>query len=628
MAGFQIVRLLSVTAGLFIAANVLGLQIREQSFERHSRLLPGTEVINRNFLFYDYDPSGIAIRQNSVPGAGRALLITRRHFVTTSHTSNTHPSTLTFLSRDGALRVYPVLRYTVIEGSTDLTLGTLVEPISEEAGIAHYPIARITGDSYEAAMVGLFGMNGTAGINRIDGGMSPLSETFRHRYDIPPNGFFGRGRDEAAPTMGDSGHAMVAAYAGRLFALGVHYTTTSAQSIPRHIESLRMLVEADGERLTIFEGLPRAIADFDPASHDRLWQDASPTGGTQLMDQNAAHGPLGRIGNKIGKHHLYALNVGQRPLLYGNEATFPFLRFTGNQALVTTRRHAGSARAFQFELNTEAPRLTWVLRVPLRTSGIRPIMEIHYDSDPLPYRLEYDHEHKRLRSTGFGESVGIPMGEGVWVVVEWSRQREFIALAINGDAPVRQAINSRHNADTDFSRLILGSIQGADMDQYFDLSRLIIKDTGLTSDSALIHTLMKRYNISPGLKASSPWSPDPDGSEILTYTFETAPAAGGPFSKVRLTSTNFNTVPQGWTLDLPRVNQPARYLRVNRGQANRIAATDTRLHIQLQGSNGSMAALEAVQSEDWTVELNNGILRLRGQPPIAASRWYRMLASE
>jgi len=246
-------QLCALCLAALLAGEAAALQVRERSNERHSRRLAGTGEINRNFLFYDYDSSGIAISQDTLAAAGRAALISPRHFVTSSHTSGTHPNTVTFLAGDGTSRAYPVDSYRHVSGSTDLTIGTLAERIPPEHGIAHYAIARVIEPGYDSAMIGLFGMSGLAGINRLDGGTTPASEFFRHDYDVPPASLFGRGGDEAAPTMGDSGHAMVAAYAGRLFVLGVHYTTTTSQSVPRHIDAIRAIVEADGEELTVLD---------------------------------------------------------------------------------------------------------------------------------------------------------------------------------------------------------------------------------------------------------------------------------------------------------------------------------------------------------------------------------------
>jgi hypothetical protein len=620
-------QLCALCLAALLAGEAAALQVRERSNERHSRRLAGTGEINRNFLFYDYDSSGIAISQDTLAAAGRAALISPRHFVTSSHTSGTHPNTVTFLAGDGTSRAYPVDSYRHVSGSTDLTIGTLAERIPPEHGIAHYAIARVIEPGYDSAMIGLFGMSGLAGINRLDGGTTPASEFFRHDYDVPPASLFGRGGDEAAPTMGDSGHAMVAAYAGRLFVLGVHYTTTTSQSVPRHIDAIRAIVEADGEELTVLDTMPRTIADFDPANPAFRWGDAGIFGGEEPPGSEAP-AAIGRLGNTAGPHHLYALRSDSRPVLIENEGTFPFLRFDGDAALVATDRHHGGARAFQFELNTEAPRLTLVMRVPANPDGVRPLMEIVYDSSPHPFRLEYDHGRKRLRASGFEQGVEVPLRENAWVVVEWIRQREFIALAVNGAEPARSVIHTRHNADTDFSRLILGSLEKVPGGRSFDLARLIFKDTGLAPDPRLVRELLERYAIRRQLPDDSAWWPDPDGSEVLRFVVETAPQPDGPYAPLRLRAADLMEYGDGWRLALPRVNQLARHLRVNGGPALQVPTGETTLRLQLQASQAGPGAMQPVQAEDWSPVVEDGALLWRRAPAPAAARWFRLLAGE
>lgn len=603
------------------------LQIRESREDRHHRIL-STGAVNTGFLFHDYDPSGIAINQDTLPGAGRATLITRQHFVTSTHTSSTHPSFLTFLARDGTRREYRVAGYRVIEGSTDLTVGRLVEAIPEEDGIAHYAIARVVPPAYDAAMIGLFGMHRMAGINRLDSGTQATSELFRHDFDGVNNPLFGRGPDEAAPTQGDSGHPMVAAYNGRLFILGVHYTTTFSQSVPKHIEAIRSIVEADGQALTVVDTLPRVIADFDPAHPERLWSDTGPDGGTEPLPP-AAEAPLGRLGSALSTHHLIARNAAERPALIVEESTFPFLRFHPGELLFAINRHTGTARAFQFELNTEQPRILLLLRVHTREGGITPIMQLEYATAEEPYRLEYDHTHKRLRSVGFGGSVEAPMRESVWVVVEWIRQREVIALALDNDPLERAFIHPSHNADTAFTRLRLGGDSSEAGSAPFDLARIRFSDSGLADDPGFLAALRTRYALPSGISREDAWWPDPAGGEVLRFSVETAPAAEGPWTPVTIRASGLTLAEEGWRLSFPRASGSTRHVRINEGSALAVSTLETSLFLTLEATDAPISPWERITPAAATFEASgDGAFRLRLESNEAPNHFYRLLARE
>ena len=603
------------------------LQIRESREDRHHRILFTGEV-NTGFLFHDYDPSGIAIDQDTLAGAGRATMITRQHFVTSTHTAGTHPTFLTFLASDGTRREYRVAGYRRIEESTDLTVGRLVEPIPEEHGIAHYAIARVVPPAYDAAMIGLFGMRRMAGINRLDSGTLPTSELFRHDFDGVNNPLFGRGPDEAAPTQGDSGHPMVAAYAGRLFVLGVHYTTTSSQSVPRHIEAIHEIVEADGETLTIFDTLPRIIADFDPARTTRLWTDAGAGGGHEPWSP-AAEIPVGRIGSALSAHHLIARNAGERPHLLAEETAFPFLRYHPGRLLFATNRHTGTARAFPFELNTEQPRILLLLRVHARESGVTPILQLEYATVGEPYRLEYDHAGKRLRSTGFGGSVDAPMREDTWVVVEWIRRREVIALALDNDPLERAFIHPSHNADTAFTRLRFGGEPGDEPAANFDLARIRFADSGLADDPAFLATLRAQYALPPGISRRNVWWPDPAGGEVLRFFFETAPAAEGPWTPRTVRANEVTVIPEGWRLWLPRAGGTTRHIRINGGPPLAVSTLESALLLTLETNNSPTSPWRIMPPSEATFEPNeDGAFRLRLESSEASARFYRLLARE
>ncbi|MCC5839711.1 MAG: hypothetical protein JJT96_06255 [Opitutales bacterium] len=602
------------------------LQIREAREDRHHRIL-STGAVNTGFLFHDYDPSGIAIDQDTLPGAGRATMITRQHFVTSTHTAGTHPNFLTFLARDGTRREYRVAGYRRIEASTDLTVGRLVEPIPEDHGIAHYAIARVVPPSYDAAMIGLFGMRRMAGINRLDSGTQPGSELFRHDFDGVDNPLFGRGPDEAAPTQGDSGHPMVAAYGGQLFILGIHYTTTSSQSVPRHLEAIREIVEADGERLTVFDRLPRVIADFDPARHARLWADAGTEGGqVSLVDPDDK---VGRIGSAVSAHHLIARTTAERPQLVANDHTFPFLRFAPDHLFFAINRHTGTARAFAFELNTEQPRILLLLRVHGRESGLTPIMRMEYATAEEPFRLEYDHGSKRIRSTGFGGSVAAPMREDTWVMVEWIRQREFLALVVDKDPIERGVIHSAHNADTAFTRLRLGGETAEGAAATFDLARLRIADTGLAGDPDLVRTLRAHYGLPSRISRDDVWWPDPGGGEVLRYLIELAAAPQGPWTPRTVRAGEVTATENGWRLWLPRASGPLRFVRVNGGAPLALSTGETFLHLSPESAPSPSSPWTRLTSAEAAFEAHaDGAFRLRIEPSPATHHFHRLLIKE
>lgn len=261
------------------------LDIFARSDARHGRLISNSNDLNTRFLFYEYNPSGIAVNQDTLANAGRVAMVTTRHFMTAHHTSGTHPNTVTFLTQSGEFREYAVAGYTRV-GDTDIAVGELVLDIPPEDGIAIYTVPEVA-DGEIGATLGVFGMQQLAAVNRLLD-HSAIGVSFHSHFSNGTN--LVRGGDQAYATMGDSGHALVAAYEGRLFLMGVHWYPTLSSSIPRAIDPINDILALDGMALTTVPRLPRTIAWFSPGATEGLWSDAGVHGGTLATDPDAPAG--------------------------------------------------------------------------------------------------------------------------------------------------------------------------------------------------------------------------------------------------------------------------------------------------------------------------------------------------
>lgn len=266
-------------------ASLHAMEIFNQSSARHERLVGDLDGLNERFLFYEYDPSGIAVNQDTLANAGRAAMVTTRHFMTAHHTSGTHPNVVTFLTQSGEFRDYAVAGYTRVD-QTDIAVGELVADIPPEDGIAIYTVPEVT-DGEAGAMLGVFGMQQLAAINRLMA-HDAIGVSF-HYFNSSGTNLI-RGGDQGYATMGDSGHALVAAYEGQLFLMGVHWYPTLSSSIPQSIEAINAILATDGMALTTVPRLPRTIAWFNPSVSDGLWSDAGIHGGTRPTDPTADSG--------------------------------------------------------------------------------------------------------------------------------------------------------------------------------------------------------------------------------------------------------------------------------------------------------------------------------------------------
>ncbi len=460
-----------------------GIQLADPRNARHDRFLNADNSVNQKFLFFDYDPSGIAINQNTLANAGRATMISPRHFVTSTHTSGTHPQTVTFLGSDGVQRTYSVSHYTQV-GTSDLTIGTLTTAIPAADKITFYPVASNASSSYTGAMIGLFGMQQLAGINRLESATTVFSHNFNNG-----SGTRGRGGDEAAPTTGDSGHAAVAAYNGRLYLVGTHTTTVGGPFIPSMVSAINAILQPEGYSLTVESHLPRQIADFTTG---KLWSDAGTAGGTQSV--NTVGSSIGRVGSAISHHHLYAPTSAARPVLAADESRTA-LRFSGTQRLIAKDTDADTAQAFMFELNTEQPRITLAVKLDALDSGVGTLLEIEYVSKSL--LLSYDHTQNLLSFAGLGTSVSLAAPEAKWISIEAIWEAGTLGLALNGGIAVTSPVGVSFYANTDFNQLAIGSRIAGTEGMHGLLGRVIFTDTGLVRDEAMLQQLHSQFGIVP-----------------------------------------------------------------------------------------------------------------------------------
>ena len=256
-------------------------------------------------------------------------------------------------------------------------------------------------------------------------------------------------------------------------------------------------------------------------------------------------------------------------------------------------------------------------------------MQLEYATAEEPYRLEYDHAKKRLRSVGFGGSVEVPMREDVWVVVEWIRQREVIALALDNDPLERAFIHPSHNADTAFTRLRLGGESGKAASAPFDLARIRFSDSGLVDDPAFLAALRTRYALPPGISRGDVWWPDPAGGEVLRFSVETAPAAEGPWTPVTIRANGFTVFEEGWSLSLPRASGSTRHVRINEGPALAVSTLETTLLLTLETTLLPTSSWERITPAAAKFEASgDGAFRLRLESSEEPHRFYRLLARE
>lgn len=298
-------------------ATLHAMDIFNQSNARHGRLTTSSDDLNRRFLFYEYNPSGLAVNQDTLANAGRAAMITSRHFVTTDHTAGTHPNTVTFLTQSGIFRSYAVANYTRVP-DTDISIGELVADIPPEHGIAIYSVPERT-EGEAGAMLGVFGMQQLAAINRLME-HSTNFVSFHSHFSNPASLI--RGGDQGFATIGDSGHALVAAYEGRLFLMGVHTYGTSSSSIPGSIEAINAILATDGMALNTVPRLPRTIAWFDPSANDGLWSDAGIHGGTLATDPAAPSGGGDLTIDFESANPLIGGNLSNKHAASGNQSLF------------------------------------------------------------------------------------------------------------------------------------------------------------------------------------------------------------------------------------------------------------------------------------------------------------------
>lgn len=581
---YSVLCILLLAAALESAA----INVREPRNVRHDRILSSTGLINRNFIFYDYDVSGIAINQNTLADAGRATMITPQHFVTSSHTAGTHPGSVRMMNNNGIQHVYTVSHYDRILESNDLTIGTLAQPIPAEHGIAHYPVALVNPPDYDGAMIGIFAMRQLAGINRLEGSPTAQSEFFNHDYDIDSTDAWGRGGDEAKPVTGDSGHAMVAAYAGRLFLLGTHYTSAASQSVPKHIGRIQEIVGMEGFAVEVVETLPRIIADFNPSQEGTLFQNGGILGGTIPADPSGSL--VGRIRSSIGVHHLYAASEARRPILVEGPQGEKFLEFDGERELVVSDTDQGTVQAFMFELNTEQPRVYLVARMNRRDSGVSTLLEMRYSSGPSSLSLVYDHATKRLRAEGMGASVEVPQFEETWFLAELIRERQTVALSVNAADPVTGLADPEWNDDTDFESLSVGSSDNGANRMFGGIGRIVFTDTGDRASETLRESLLGAFSIQRSAPRARAIEPDPAGGYQLHFDLQTSANPDGPYSPVQLRESAVSVVDGLLQVSISRGSVANSYLKINTARPVAIPTGDVALSLQLQQAAGPGAA--------------------------------------
>jgi len=472
--------LVAVAATLGLFDDAAAIVLVEPCNARHDRIRSTTGLINPGFLFYDYDVSGIAINQDTLQDAGRAIMITPQHFATTSHTAGTHPNTLDFLTQDGAVRTYDVDHYDRI-GTTDLTIGTLARPIAGADGIASYAIPRFDEASFEGAMLGLFAQRQLAGINRYVEGFEGL----RHDFDFDQTRPWGRGGDEAALIVGDSGHPMVAAYTGELFALGVHTGSNLSTSLVAQIDEIAAVVDDEGQSLRVVDRLPRHIASFLPD--------------TTTVPLGESVEELTRV---VSHHPLTAPNASARPTLVAppdadvfTVPSRPVLRFAGDDRLVAGDTDTPDAQAFMFELNSEYTRIGMVARLDDRPAGTSTLLHVSYNDGTETIRLSFDHATQQMTLAAFGSSITAAASVDVWQRLDLAWQERQLKLTIDGTEELSILLDQAfaQSISPDFDALAIGSTFDGSSGLVGHMSDVHFSDTGLRNTPNVEALLNSRY---------------------------------------------------------------------------------------------------------------------------------------
>lgn len=516
-----------------------GIQVVEPRNPRHDRILSIDGSINERFLFYDYDPSGIAVNQDTLENAGRAIMVSPQHFITTTHTAGTHPNTITFIAKDKEQRTFAVDHYDLISDSSDLTLGTLDAPIVPTDGIAWYSVPRYTETGYIGANVGIFSMHQLAGINRID---SVSGDYLWHDYDDGSSDELGRGADEAMPTMGDSGHAMIAAYEGKIYALGVHTYTTGAHQLADYIDSINTFMIREGYQLDVVDRLPRTIADFNTAINALLWAEEGINGGLTIVSADTSENPVGRLGSQISHHHLYAETPSRRPLTQPGPTPLAgtVLRFNGAQGLYATDTDNGSAQAFMFELNTEQPRIYIATRLDIRDNGISTLLHIIYNEGEKELLLQYDHATDQIRLSGLAlrNTIETPATEGEWLLVEAVWEQQNFGIAVNGRSTILADLPPGVSDNTDFDSLTIGAESDYNNGLYGEIGRIVFTDSGTVTNPSLTNELLTQFDLQR-IKATTTANPPlltrtPPNRFRIRLDLRSAQSPSDPFVKVPL----------------------------------------------------------------------------------------------
>lgn len=243
--------LLCVLVLLVLGADVQALVLAGEDASRHDRYLATGEP-NPDFFAADLDLSGVSI-------GGNAVMISPQHFLYSTHVG--HGSTLQLMNRAGVVMSYAVAgdfstnadgvimgEPVGVSGSTsDLSLGVLVEPIRVDDQISFYEVIDAPQQWYTGREVIVFGKEGQAGRNRIDGvtlvctGDESLcanhDETVVGHYDFDAVG--GLGIDEAGGEGGDSGKPSLLVIEDRVTVMGVHFAigTTGGSSLVSTFDS-------------------------------------------------------------------------------------------------------------------------------------------------------------------------------------------------------------------------------------------------------------------------------------------------------------------------------------------------------------------------------------------------------
>ncbi len=231
--------------------------------DRFESGFPERPVPSRNpaFVGAAYDLSGVGWDANDCTHS--VALISPRHFLCATHLDvGGAGKALHFVSRNGVLkrciiaRIQPVPFAPDAAGKmkqSDLSVGTLTEPISPSEGITHYRVLFLGREfsRYSRQRLLVYGHRAKLGMNEVIDGQIVPGEMAQLKF-----------RNEQIPGLaktesGDSGSPTFLPYRGELTIVGTHSEICVDTFVPAFIVPLGQILAADKESIGVIDASKR-----------------------------------------------------------------------------------------------------------------------------------------------------------------------------------------------------------------------------------------------------------------------------------------------------------------------------------------------------------------------------------